>query len=274
MRYKMFITAALVAVFCLSLVFLSGNSSATDVDNDQGTVTYYTYTVNFQFQGTDAEWIIWDFGFKDSSNNEVTSNQWNPLGIEFPGKGTYVVTQTVGNTVGTYVSKLTVVIMGTPEITFESNGGSSVEMQKVKVGSKVTEPSAPTKEGYTFAGWYKESSLLNKYSFDQPVSKHMTLYAKWTSAGGIGGDDDGNSNDEKGNTDEYGSVFYVGDVAVNNIWASVFLIVIGVLAAFIGDRKDCSKVILIGVVVAILGAICLFSDIDLIGIIGLGGVRL
>ena len=262
------------AVFCLAC--LPGLSSA-EVDNDQGTVTYYTYTVDFQFQGTDAQWIQWDFGFKDSNDVEVTSTEWNPSGIVFPAKGTYTVIQTVGNTVGTYVSQLRINIMGTPEITFESNGGSSVPMQTVKVGNKVTEPSAPVKDGYTFSGWYKESSLLNRYSFDQPVSQHMTLYAKWTSAGGAGddgNDGDSNSDDEKGDTDEYGSVFYVGDVTVNNIWASVFLIVIGVLAAYVGDKKECSKAILIGAIIAILGAICLFSDIDLIGFLGFGGVRL
>ena len=48
-------------MFCLS-VLPADLSSADGVDNDQGTVTYYTYTVDFQFQGTDAQWILWEFG--------------------------------------------------------------------------------------------------------------------------------------------------------------------------------------------------------------------
>ena len=258
------------ALFCFALI-PADVSSADGIENDQGTVTYYTYTVNFQFQGTDAEWIIWDFGFNDSNGSKVTSNEWNPQGIVFPGKGTYVVVQTVGNTVGTYVSQLKINIMGTPEVTFESNGGSSVSMQTVKVGSKAFEPEQPVREGYTFAGWYKESSLLNRYSFDQPVSQHMTLYAKWTSVSGgtDGGDDQGGETGVQNS-----SVFYIGGVGIDNTVLSISIIVFGVLIAFVGDRRDCSRLIVAGVLFALVGAIGWISGVDIIGTLGLSGVRL
>ena len=275
-------------MFCLS-VLPADPSAADGVDNDQGTVTYYTYTVDFQFQGTDAQWIQWDFGFKDSNNVEVTSTEWNPSGIVFPGKGTYTVVQTVGNTVGTYVSQLRINIMGTPEITFESNGGSSVPMQTVKVGNKVTEPSNPVKDGYTFAGWYKESSLLNRYSFDQPVTQHMTLYAKWTSGapsdgGNSGGNDtpnNGGDNDTNGGDDgkkddsktssTSAATFNVAGIDVDSTGLSIFIILIGGALFYLGNRNENDKVRIAGIAIAAIAILAMLFGIDIVSLLGLGG---
>lgn len=47
-------------------------------------------------------------------------------------------------------------------------------------GVPVTKPTAPTKSGYTFEGWYKESACTNPWSFTaDTVTADMTLYAKW-----------------------------------------------------------------------------------------------
>ena len=45
------------------------------------------------------------------------------------------------------------------------------------VGSPTTNP---TKEGYTFAGWFTESSGGSQWDFSTAVTKNMTLYAQWT----------------------------------------------------------------------------------------------
>ncbi|HIZ23099.1 MAG TPA: InlB B-repeat-containing protein, partial [Candidatus Blautia faecigallinarum] len=65
-------------------------------------------------------------------------------------------------------------------IRFDSQGGSAVSSQSLTYGSKVREPQAPTRDGYTLAGWYKESSCTNPWDFakDTVTSSH-TLYAKW-----------------------------------------------------------------------------------------------
>lgn len=63
-------------------------------------------------------------------------------------------------------------------VTFDSNGGTKVDPQTVKHGEKATEPTAPTKEGYTFAGWYTEAE--SKWDFNTPVTEALTLIAKWT----------------------------------------------------------------------------------------------
>ena len=66
-------------------------------------------------------------------------------------------------------------------ITFNSNGGASVAPQDVNAGGKLTEPTpAPTKEGFTFDGWYKEATFNTKFDFNTPITDSMILYAKWT----------------------------------------------------------------------------------------------
>ena len=73
---------------------------------------------------------------------------------------------------------------GTPvvyTITFNSNDGTSVAPQNVNAGEKLTEPTpAPTKVGFTFDGWYEDSTFSKKFDFDTPITDSMTLYAKWT----------------------------------------------------------------------------------------------
>ena len=74
------------------------------------------------------------------------------------------------------------IAMAEPQtIEFESNGGSEVASQEVPGGTKATKPEDPTRLGYTFAGWFKESALTNKFDFDvDVVAAPTTVYAKWT----------------------------------------------------------------------------------------------
>ena len=65
-------------------------------------------------------------------------------------------------------------------IQFQTNGGSAISNQTVKSGNKVTEPTAPTRAGYIFDGWYTDANLTSKYNFNTTVTKSFTLYAKWT----------------------------------------------------------------------------------------------
>lgn len=64
-------------------------------------------------------------------------------------------------------------------VSFESNGGSKVESEKVFKNSALKEPAAPEKEGFTFAGWYSDKELKEKYDFSEKVTGAMTLYAAW-----------------------------------------------------------------------------------------------
>lgn len=61
-------------------------------------------------------------------------------------------------------------------VTFDADGGSKVESAKVKEGDAVTAPKDPTKEGFTFEGWYNGKV---KYDFKKAVTKDITLKAQW-----------------------------------------------------------------------------------------------
>ena len=66
-------------------------------------------------------------------------------------------------------------------VTFNTDGGIPAPAQQtVDLGSKVTEPAATTKIGYTFGGWFKEAALINQWNFaTDTVTGNITLYAKW-----------------------------------------------------------------------------------------------
>lgn len=64
-------------------------------------------------------------------------------------------------------------------VTFDSNGGSPVPIQSVEAGKKAVEPTAPTRECYSFLGWYSDSSLTELFDFDSAIINSITLYAKW-----------------------------------------------------------------------------------------------
>ena len=65
-------------------------------------------------------------------------------------------------------------------VTFETNGGSAIEAQLVPEGTFATKPvPAPTKEGNLFEEWYTEQTMTNPFDFYTPITKDITLYAKW-----------------------------------------------------------------------------------------------
>ena len=61
-------------------------------------------------------------------------------------------------------------------VTFNSDGGSAVAAAKVKYNETVQEPTAPTKEGFNFDGWYNGDT---KFDFKTKITKDLTLKAKW-----------------------------------------------------------------------------------------------
>ena len=65
------------------------------------------------------------------------------------------------------------------QIRFDSNGGTTIPSQTVEIGKKVAQPEAPTKFGYSFAGWYTDEKLTKSFDFATKVTEDVTLYAKW-----------------------------------------------------------------------------------------------
>jgi uncharacterized repeat protein (TIGR02543 family) len=72
-------------------------------------------------------------------------------------------------------------VKGAPEYTvsFETNGGSAVGSQRVREEQKASRPVDPVKDGFVFDNWYIDPELTVIYDFGTPVTKDITLYAKW-----------------------------------------------------------------------------------------------
>ena len=68
-------------------------------------------------------------------------------------------------------------------VTFDSKGGSSVTASVFSSGGNVTEPTAPTRSGYTFAGWSAtDGGSAVTFPYAPGVVSDITLYAKWAAA--------------------------------------------------------------------------------------------
>jgi uncharacterized repeat protein (TIGR02543 family) len=66
-------------------------------------------------------------------------------------------------------------------ITFETNGGSSIASITGDYGDSVSVPNDPTREGYTFNGWYADANLTQSTTVPNAIpAENLTLYAKWT----------------------------------------------------------------------------------------------
>ncbi len=61
-------------------------------------------------------------------------------------------------------------------VEFDSNGGSKLDSVSVAEGEPVEAPADPTREGYTFAGWFYNDT---EWNFENPVTEDMVLVAKW-----------------------------------------------------------------------------------------------
>ena len=64
-------------------------------------------------------------------------------------------------------------------VTFNSDGGSNVPSQTVNEGATASKPTNPTKDGFTFLGWFLEGSS-SIYDFSTPVTSDITLVAHWS----------------------------------------------------------------------------------------------
>ena len=61
-------------------------------------------------------------------------------------------------------------------VTFDTCGGDKMDSITTSIIS--SEP-IPTRDGYTFLGWYLENTYISKVTFPYEVTQNITLYAKW-----------------------------------------------------------------------------------------------
>lgn len=89
------------------------------------------------------------------------------------------------------------------KVTFSAGEGSKVDFQTTAANGSIAKPADPTREGYTFAGWYTDEACTEAYDFSVAVTADMTLYAKWiknaVNPGGNGGSGSAGGNGGSGN---------------------------------------------------------------------------
>lgn len=66
-------------------------------------------------------------------------------------------------------------------VSFDTDGGSTVESQTVVTRNKATKPAVnPTKKGYNFVGWYTDNTYTTEFDFENTIiTDNTTIYAKF-----------------------------------------------------------------------------------------------
>lgn len=110
--------------------------------------------------------------------NTITNEEYQD--VLYYGKTEVLNIKETGNKVSIVLEKIQ---LNEFLVKFNTLGGSIVEEQKVEKYKTATEPTSPTKSGYTFDGWYTSSddgkTLQTKFDFSTPITSDITLYAKW-----------------------------------------------------------------------------------------------
>lgn len=122
----------------------------------------------------DADMLIGSFQLRVIAETGVTkiTNQDYLVSLQ-DGSGSYACE----------ANELTIVLSTDCTVRFMTNGGTAVEDRIVPYGEKIPRPEDPVREGYTFAGWYKDIHLTKKWDFESDtVQGNMSLYAKWQTA--------------------------------------------------------------------------------------------
>ena len=168
---------------------INGNIIGTVTQGEEST-TYYEVT--FNVTPSDASIVV-----KDASKN-VMSAVNGKYALKGGGTYTYEVsksgyrTQTSTFTV-TKAETISVTLSSSGgggggggsvttkyTLSFDTNGGSAIAKVTKEKGTTVDlEQYVPTREGYTFAGWYSDEALTQKVT-SVKLNANTTVYAKWT----------------------------------------------------------------------------------------------
>jgi uncharacterized repeat protein (TIGR02543 family) len=64
-------------------------------------------------------------------------------------------------------------------VAFDTQGGGKIDSVRVNRSGVLSKPTDPTREGYTFDGWFTDKEGTKAYDFSTKVTENFTLYAKW-----------------------------------------------------------------------------------------------
>ena len=115
-----------------------------------------------------------------NSDQEVITVSGNSFTVEANEVYTVVIKLTIGDVYKEKTITVTAVTLSSDVlVTFNLNGGSgSFPALTVARNSVLSALGTPTKDGYTFGGWFVDEALTTAYT-NQEVANNLTLYAKW-----------------------------------------------------------------------------------------------
>ena len=177
----------------------AGGIKGAPLVSAQADDTYIYFTVNY---GATSDYVNYTSGggvYRYKMSDAQASSVYNatghnnycdsPIACDAKGNLYYI------NDSGTLFK-----LNGGIKVSFETGEGSKVDFQTTADG-KLVKPADPTREGYTFGGWYTDEACTQAYDFSTPVTADLTLYAKWTkNATNPGGNGGSGSNGSNGGT--------------------------------------------------------------------------
>ena len=146
-----------------------GKFTGTVINSESGTIAEgvsipnLKFIVTFDNEGTKTQEII-DAGSKITEPTAPTKEGYRFDGWYYDNNGGKAKWNFGTDTV-TRAMTLKAKWVQTYTVTFETSGGSAVGPVTVDAGSTVTKPADPMKSGYTFGGWYKDSTLQTPWDF-------------------------------------------------------------------------------------------------------------
>ena len=67
-------------------------------------------------------------------------------------------------------------------VSFDTDGGSSIDSQEIEYGQKATRPvNNPTKDGYIFDDWYTDDTYQTLFDFNTVINEDTIIYGKFVS---------------------------------------------------------------------------------------------
>ena len=70
-------------------------------------------------------------------------------------------------------------VVETINVSFFTDGGSEVASQTIEKGGTATQPINPTKEGYSFIGWFPDTTYAVPFIFSKTLTENTVIYAQW-----------------------------------------------------------------------------------------------
>lgn len=143
-------------------------------------------TVTFNSQGGSAvesqRVVIGGYATKPATDPTRTGYDFVYWATDAAGTNEFRFTTTPVNANITLYAKWAETIC---DVTFDTDGGSSIDTQEVGYGNKAIFPAIPTKEGYTFEMWRtrKTEYQYEEFDFSTPITEDITLYALWFGGG-------------------------------------------------------------------------------------------